>query len=138
MQRKQGRERHSASAGRAEGRTESRTEGRSAVRSGRLAVAAVWACGLAAAFLVQSACPSGAGNQTRSHIPEPKPHGLARPAQRSPRPTTGPARAAGPLRFSDYFQAQTLRLDLSHEGDAETESYRLTGLAAEGPWPVSR
>ncbi len=93
-----------------------------------------------ACFLMVAGCPAGSGNQTRSRIPEPKPHGLARPAQRSQTPRAGlrAGAAKGPLRFADYFEDRTLRLDFVHEGDWHHETYRLAGLVTEGPWPGSK
>lgn len=67
--------------------------------------------------------------------PEPTPVERTRPPP--------PARRAVPSKpvkvtFARFFTNRTLRVDLTHRGTAQTESYRVVGLVKEGTWAGSR
>jgi hypothetical protein len=40
--------------------------------------------------------------------------------------------------YQGFFTGATLRVDVEHSGNHESEAYRVTGLVREGPWPGSR
>lgn len=51
-----------------------------------------------------------------------------------------PRRPATPVKvtYHRFFSTGTMRVDLEHRGNHQTESYRVLGMVREGPWPGSR